>query len=580
MPSTSSFIPLIGWFYTFMIGLISTATLGSSMVIYVQKKGLSGNSPSKWWAKWSRRIGKLLWVEMPLVMKEAYARKAAEDRQKNGYGPRKQSVWQKIMTRASSSSKLAVNNRNSPSGSIAESLLQDNKDSKSLMDLSTVSCPDYNNYAMDSPRRRILDPLRRPAPTLKVPREDENETMMIPPLPLEGLVSSRSIETRNIGQLEYDYLAAVVERPTTTIVESFEAISVGKTLPKIGPPKSRDEALALCKIGEDVVMDDLPKNMKEDLCSHLNLPSYGTSLRNWETVAAKLGGNLDFIMGLRALKDPTLELITRYRNFKAVQALHELTNNEYTNNGSRNRRFRPLIMEEMDLKSLPIGWITATTHFRYDHPCKDIEIWLVISAQQPGVTKEFMLDLKELLEDLDAVHIKVTPVITFSKNRKPVLAMKALDVLGFNTQLENLDYFMVNNESVVPLGILPQTNALPIKESLRNLRALLINATEPIVHILGTVELTAVEEKENEKSVDKEVNNNGDAKNHNLPQQLQLGLKTQTVEDHIYATPKKARSPTNVTRYPVKPSALGKLPKSKSSSQINLISISPYETVV
>ncbi|CAJ0559368.1 unnamed protein product, partial [Mesorhabditis spiculigera] len=111
-------------------------------------------------------------------------------------------------------------------------------------------------------------------------------------------------------------LTIEIDEPTTTIVESFEAISVGKTLPKIGPPKSRDEALALCKIGEDVVMDDLPKNMKEDLCSHLNLPSYGTSLRNWETVAAKLGGNLDFIMGLRALKDPTLELITRYRNFK------------------------------------------------------------------------------------------------------------------------------------------------------------------------------------------------------------------------------------------------------------------------
>uniref|UniRef100_A0A915ENZ2 Neurotransmitter-gated ion-channel ligand-binding domain-containing protein n=1 Tax=Ditylenchus dipsaci TaxID=166011 RepID=A0A915ENZ2_9BILA len=39
MPSTSSFIPLIGWFYTSMMMLISGGTLAASCVIYIQKKG-------------------------------------------------------------------------------------------------------------------------------------------------------------------------------------------------------------------------------------------------------------------------------------------------------------------------------------------------------------------------------------------------------------------------------------------------------------------------------------------------------------------------------------------------------------
>ncbi|CAJ0938396.1 unnamed protein product, partial [Mesorhabditis belari] len=220
----------------------------------------------------------------------------------------------------------------------------------------------------------------------------------------------------------------------------------------------------------------------------------------------------------------------------------------------------------------------------YDHPCKDIEIWLVISAQQPSVTKEFMIELKELLEDLDALHIKVTPVITFSKNRKPILAMKALELLGFQTQLENVDYFMVNNESVLPIGGCAQTNALPMKETLRNLRALLINTTEPIVHILGTVVSKEAshsirESRELLQTPKEELDANNNEKHYNLPKQLQWSVRSQTHEDHIYATPKKTRPPINVNRYPVKPNNLV-LQKSISSSQVNLISISPYETVV
>lgn len=42
MPTTSTFIPLIGWFILGMIMVISTGTLASSIVIAVQKRGRLG----------------------------------------------------------------------------------------------------------------------------------------------------------------------------------------------------------------------------------------------------------------------------------------------------------------------------------------------------------------------------------------------------------------------------------------------------------------------------------------------------------------------------------------------------------
>uniref|UniRef100_A0A183CB35 Neur_chan_LBD domain-containing protein n=1 Tax=Globodera pallida TaxID=36090 RepID=A0A183CB35_GLOPA len=80
MPSTSSFIPLIGWFYTSMMALISGGTLAASFVIYVQKMGIIGQRPSRNTMRWARRLGKMVWMEMPLMMKQAYAIKAKQDK--------------------------------------------------------------------------------------------------------------------------------------------------------------------------------------------------------------------------------------------------------------------------------------------------------------------------------------------------------------------------------------------------------------------------------------------------------------------------------------------------------------------
>ncbi|KAK0394606.1 hypothetical protein QR680_000832 [Steinernema hermaphroditum] len=109
MPSTSSFIPLIGWFYTCMMMLISGGTLCASMVIYAQKKGILGHRPTSRTMRWARWLGKMCMMEMPLLMKEAYALKAKQDKLKRQTdGQRKQSIWQRWQKIGRDISRLSI----------------------------------------------------------------------------------------------------------------------------------------------------------------------------------------------------------------------------------------------------------------------------------------------------------------------------------------------------------------------------------------------------------------------------------------------------------------------------------------
>lgn len=96
MPSTSSFIPLIGWFYTSMIILISLSTLAASMVIYIQKQGILGKPPSRWKMSWARTIARIVRMEMPLLMKQAYAQKARDEKIRKAQAGRKKSLWERV----------------------------------------------------------------------------------------------------------------------------------------------------------------------------------------------------------------------------------------------------------------------------------------------------------------------------------------------------------------------------------------------------------------------------------------------------------------------------------------------------
>uniref|UniRef100_A0AC34FCP5 Uncharacterized protein n=1 Tax=Panagrolaimus sp. ES5 TaxID=591445 RepID=A0AC34FCP5_9BILA len=121
MPSMGSSVPLIGWFYASNMTLIGTATLAASIVIYTQKKGIVGHRPSRSTMKWARRFGKMLMIKMPLLMLQAYALKAKQEKMKKQESQRKMSVWQRWQ-------KIGKDLRR-PTGATA-SLLGDNSPSR------------------------------------------------------------------------------------------------------------------------------------------------------------------------------------------------------------------------------------------------------------------------------------------------------------------------------------------------------------------------------------------------------------------------------------------------------------------
>uniref|UniRef100_A0A7E4VZF6 Ig-like domain-containing protein n=1 Tax=Panagrellus redivivus TaxID=6233 RepID=A0A7E4VZF6_PANRE len=70
MPTTSTFIPLIGWFILGMILIISLGTLMSSVVIGVQKRGRLGERLSYRAVVWTKAFGVISFTELPLHLRK------------------------------------------------------------------------------------------------------------------------------------------------------------------------------------------------------------------------------------------------------------------------------------------------------------------------------------------------------------------------------------------------------------------------------------------------------------------------------------------------------------------------------
>ncbi|CAJ0574677.1 unnamed protein product, partial [Mesorhabditis spiculigera] len=251
MPSTSSFIPLIGWFYTAMISLISVATIFASLVIWIQKKGIVGTAPPPKLMWWARLVGRRVYLELPLLMKQAYARKAAEEKARNA--GRKPSLWQKVYKMS-----RVVNAFGNQNGAAARPMKP-----KSFPNLANVSAikgasepPVQKKSLAFSIDDRDFDPEDRPSPpkdnTPMIDDEEAPEDIIRKYKPAKQLRSSASIasydnlfrnfepgpgmgsaaptntERRNLAQLEYDWLAAVFERICLLVfIVLFLFMSVG-----------------------------------------------------------------------------------------------------------------------------------------------------------------------------------------------------------------------------------------------------------------------------------------------------------------------------------------------------------------
>uniref|UniRef100_A0A8R1HT52 Neur_chan_memb domain-containing protein n=1 Tax=Caenorhabditis japonica TaxID=281687 RepID=A0A8R1HT52_CAEJA len=218
MPSTSTCVPLIGIFYTLMITIISLGTLAASSVIFIQKLGSVGTPPTPKTMKWTHRIAPFVWIQMPMVMKQAYAKRAKEEKMRKRM-LRKESMWTKVykLARDSSSKQKLI--------STVSTAEKENCTPKfKISQISDVR----NDFLMgnnDSPSQ-----LEESMTTFSAPMETSYESDMLhlqlPPRPLNHSASSNSLQsiakpteiqvspfaTRNIVELEWDWVAAVLER--------------------------------------------------------------------------------------------------------------------------------------------------------------------------------------------------------------------------------------------------------------------------------------------------------------------------------------------------------------------------------
>uniref|UniRef100_A0A0M3IHQ8 Neurotransmitter-gated ion-channel ligand-binding domain-containing protein n=1 Tax=Ascaris lumbricoides TaxID=6252 RepID=A0A0M3IHQ8_ASCLU len=243
MPSTSSFIPLIGWFYLCMILLISGATLCSSVVIFIQKRGLLGKRPRRKSMFWFRWLGRLSRMEMPLLMKEAYLRKAKKEAELRK--TRKISWWQQMrgginnrhrMVRIANSTQPTVMNVNETN---LEKLVNPQKCSITAEIIALASDIDDDVCLQLTGSDEEQTPQKtschyQNAPLIVTPTAD---TLCVPRSIRRRSSSRRNVGTvrtsskartrcvryneastnfftnqRNLAELEYDWIAAVVER--------------------------------------------------------------------------------------------------------------------------------------------------------------------------------------------------------------------------------------------------------------------------------------------------------------------------------------------------------------------------------
>uniref|UniRef100_A0AC34QMU4 Uncharacterized protein n=1 Tax=Panagrolaimus sp. JU765 TaxID=591449 RepID=A0AC34QMU4_9BILA len=217
MPNMGTSVPLIGWYYTSSITLISTATLAASLVIFTQKKGIIGKRPTRKTMRWARRLGKILMVKMPLLMVQAYQLKAKQDKIRKA-SQRKQSVWQKWykISKELRKDDTELVNINHPSGiRFADEDDSISDDETKSWDASAHSWPNGAENVGFQPSRSVslsstnAYSVKKPA-YMSLDLDDG--------LDLSNLTA---LQQRNLAQIEWDWIAAVFERAFLVMFNFF-----------------------------------------------------------------------------------------------------------------------------------------------------------------------------------------------------------------------------------------------------------------------------------------------------------------------------------------------------------------------
>ncbi|KAI6218333.1 hypothetical protein M3Y99_01716700 [Aphelenchoides fujianensis] len=235
LPSTSTDVPLIGVFYQSMIVLIAFATLFSTYVINVQKRGINGHRPATTTMRWARRVGKMFGIEQPLLMKQAYALKAKSalstmmlpgslglGRLADGAQLLESFSRTSTMKRPDDLRPPELMNMSIDEEADRMSEEDEDWDSHTPVPSSPFVLNIPNGGHVWPPRLTVDAPRRSPSsvsatptqPSLSIRRRKPRPNSSIPEVIVDGnpLLSSPTTQQRNLAEIEYDFLAAVVER--------------------------------------------------------------------------------------------------------------------------------------------------------------------------------------------------------------------------------------------------------------------------------------------------------------------------------------------------------------------------------
>ncbi|CAB3397018.1 unnamed protein product [Caenorhabditis bovis] len=157
--------------------------------------------------KWTHRIAPFVWIQMPLVMKQAYAKRAMEEKLRKR-GMRKESMWTKVYKLAKDSSmkqKLMQSRDSQPTLSVSlysENSKADRSLSAAHMEES-ITIESLTATQETSCNADFLHPKR-------LIHSESSQSIHSEMKPVEVQISP--FATRNIAELEWDWVAAVLER--------------------------------------------------------------------------------------------------------------------------------------------------------------------------------------------------------------------------------------------------------------------------------------------------------------------------------------------------------------------------------
>ncbi|CAB3398168.1 unnamed protein product [Caenorhabditis bovis] len=234
MPTTSTFIPLIGWFILAMIIVISLGTVVSSVIIAVQKRGSLGERMSKRALRFARLFACLTCTALPPHIEKEHAMEAFDaptptvDVRPLQVGTTKESVrarWISVARRATQKSHSGL------------ALISD-KSTDPLIHLSPSATAQDEVFAASAPTPSPLPP-PTPGPTddlVSVASDLSSKflTSRIRSSKKDNTFAAmqRSIKAnRQLAVAEYEWLATVMERTCfVAFVVAFFIITVGINL--------------------------------------------------------------------------------------------------------------------------------------------------------------------------------------------------------------------------------------------------------------------------------------------------------------------------------------------------------------